>query len=303
MRDELDLGHLAAFLAVIQTGNFRAAARRLGHAQPTVSQHLKRLETSLGTALVERRSNGCRPTPAGDLLRPYAENLLRLAERARAALAGERRLVVGAATNIGVYMVQPAINRFERSAAGVGVDLVIAANPEIAARLADGALDLALLEWWDDRPGFTALAWREEALVAIVAPGHPWAVREAIAIGDLASASLIGGEPGTGTGRILAEALRESGMTLAAARALGSTEAVKRAVEAGNGVSIVLAGTVEQEVAAGRLVALPLRGADLRKTLYAAFATATPAAAPARRFAAALAAAAQERRAAIARVR
>jgi LysR family transcriptional regulator, low CO2-responsive transcriptional regulator len=302
MRDELDLGHLAAFLAVIQTGNFRAAARRLGHAQPTVSQHVKRLETSLGTALVERRTDGCRPTPAGHAFRPYAENLLRLAERARAALAGQRRLVIGAATNIGVYMVQPAIHLFERDANGVTIDLVIAGNPEIAARLEDGALDLALLEWWDRRPGFAALAWREEALVAIVAPDHPWAVREAISIGEVASASLIGGEPGTGTGRILAEALRESGVKLAAARALGSTEAVKRAVEAGNGVSIVLAGTVEQEVISGRLVALPIRGADLRKTLYAAFSTAMPAAAPARRFAAQLAAT-EERRAAISPVR
>ena len=299
MRDELDLGHLAAFLAVIQTGNFRAAARRLGHAQPTVSQHVKRLETSLGTALVERRSGGCRPTVAGDLLRPYAENLLRLAARARATLAGECRLVIGAATNIGVYMIQPAIHRFERDAHGVAIDLVIAGNPEIAARLEDGALDLALLEWWDHRAGFTALAWRDEPLVAIVAPGHHWALREAIGIGELANASLVGGEPGTGTGRILAEALRESSVKLAAARTLGSTEAVKRAVEAGNGVSIVLAGTVEQEVASGRLVALPIRGADLRKTLYAAFSTATPGAAPARRFAAQLVAASQERRAAI----
>jgi DNA-binding transcriptional LysR family regulator len=297
MREELDLGHLAAFLAVLETGNFRAAARRLGQAQPTVSQHVKRLEASLGVALVERRSSGCRATPAGDVFRPYAENLLRLAARARAALAGERRLVIGAATNIGVYMVQPAINAFERGAE-IGVDLAIGRNPEIAQRLEDGVLDLALLEWWDHRPGFAALAWREEALVAIVAPDHPWAARGGVTIAELAGVSLIGGEPGTGTGRILAEALKSHGVSLGPTRALGSTEAVKRAVQAGNGVSIVLAGTVEQEVKMGHLAALPITGMTLRKTLYAAFPGSSPAEAPARRFVASLVATAEEGRAA-----
>jgi LysR family transcriptional regulator, low CO2-responsive transcriptional regulator len=284
MRGALDLDHLAAFLAVLETRNFRAAARRLGHAQPTVSQHVKRLETALGTPLVERRSDGCRPTPAGNLFRPYAENLLRLAERARAALAGERRLVIGAATNIAVYMLQPAIRAFENAAEGVAVDLTIGRNPEIVARLEDGVLDLALLEWWDGRPGFTALPWREEELVVILAPDHRWAGRHAITIAELAGAPLIGGEPGTGTGRVLAEALRRSGVTLEVTRSLGSTEAVKRAVQAGNGVSIVLASTVLQEVSTGQLAALSIAGASLRKTLFAVFRARLSEEAPACRF-------------------
>jgi DNA-binding transcriptional LysR family regulator len=120
--------------------------------------------------------------------------------------------------------------------------------------------------------------------VVIVPPGHGWARRHAIDIEQLRDAALLGGEPGTGTGRNLRDALAESGVDLAVTRSLGSTEAVKRAVQAGNGVLIVLASAVDQEVRAGVLVALPLSGRPLSKTLYAIHRTSMPDTAPARLF-------------------
>jgi DNA-binding transcriptional LysR family regulator len=77
---------------------------------------------------------------------------------------------------------------------------------------------------------------------------------------------MIGGEEGTGTGRILQEYFAGTSIPNVTMR-LGSTEAVKRAVEAGLGVSIVLACSIEQEIREGRLYALPLRGRPLTKSL------------------------------------
>lgn len=279
----LDLRHLETLLAVLDTGSFRAAGRRLGYAQPTVSQHIKRLESVLRAQLIERRPEGCVPTAAGALLRGHAEALIRIGKRAMQALTG-RGLAVGACSNIGIYMLQPTVKAFEDLPHGAKLELVLAPNPEIASRLDNGELDLALLEWWDDRPGFTAIAWRREPLVVIVPPDHAWAAQATVDVAQLTGAPLLGGEPGTGTGRILHAALAESGVALTVARNLGSTEAVKRAVQAGNGISIMLAGTVEQEVRAGLLAALPLSGRPLAKTLYAVFRASTPANAPARAF-------------------
>lgn len=262
----LDLRQIETFLAVIATGSFHEAGRRLGIAQPTVSQHIRKLEESVRAALVERSPAGCRPTEAARTFMPYAESLLRIARRATEATAG-RPLVVGSSGNIGIYILPEIVRRFELSPEGAPVDIVIAPNPEVAERLERAEVDIALLEWWDNRAGFVAASWRQEPLVAIVAPDHAWARLRAVPADTVRAAPLLGGEPGTGTGRLLQEALGEAGSV---ARRLGSTEAVKRAVRAGLGVSIVLAATVADEVAAGTLAAVPIAGdTPLTKTLWA----------------------------------
>ena len=97
---------------------------------------------------------------------------------------------------------------------------------------------------------------------------------------------LIGGEPGTGTARLLQERLGIAAGKLKAGPQLGSTEAVKQAVRAGLGVSVALASAVHDELAAGRLVAPRLRGGRLAKRLYSVVPDHAPARGPARRFAA-----------------
>ncbi|HKU98852.1 MAG TPA: LysR family transcriptional regulator, partial [Vineibacter sp.] len=62
----IDLDQVRTFVAVIETGSFRDAALRLGIAQPTTSQHIKKLEAELGHALIERNRVQAEPTPWGD---------------------------------------------------------------------------------------------------------------------------------------------------------------------------------------------------------------------------------------------
>lgn len=263
----LNLQYLETWLAVLSAGSFHAAGRRLGLAQSTVSQHVRKLEAELRATLVERNPAGCRPTPQGGALLPYAETLLRVSRRAEQAVAGGR-LAVGASGNIGTYLLPDLLRRHE--AAGAAPSQVeVGTNLQIVGRLQDGEIDLALLEWWEPRPGFAARAWRREPLVVIVAPDHAWARREHVTARSLEGAALLGGEPGSGTGRVLREALGTIGAGLGVDRQLGSTEAVKRAVRAGLGISIVMACAVRDEVRAGDLAALPVVGIHLAKTLYA----------------------------------
>ena len=100
----------------------------------------------------------------------------------------------------------------------------------------------------------------------IVAPTHPLGRAKSISRKELAELPLIGGEEGTGTGRILRDYFADMPMPNVSMR-LGSTEAVKRAVEAGLGASLVLACSVEQEVREGRLRAVALREHPLKKSL------------------------------------
>lgn len=262
---QLDLHLVATFLAVLDTGNFGAAAKQRGISQGAVSQQISKLESQLGERLIVRSARSCEPTPVGAEFSRHARDLVRLARRAETAVR-QRCVVVGASSNIGIYLIQPYLKAFAKRANSVPLDVRIASNPQIASLLDTGELDVAVMEWWDNRPGYHADIWRREALVTIVPPDHPWASLKELPADLLQGVPLLGGETGTGTGRILAEKLGHH--NLSTAQQLGSTEAVKQWVKAGLGVSVVLAGTVSQDLADGSLCAIPFADDATSKTLF-----------------------------------
>lgn len=264
----LNLEHVASFLAVLRTQSFRAAAHERVLSQATVSQHIQKLEAELDTRLIARSHGGCTPTPAGTALLPHAESLLRVNTRVL-NLMRKPAIAIGASSNIGVYLLQPYIKSFmKETGEQYPVEIVIQQNPVIADKLENGEIDVATMEWWDDRPGYIARPWRQEELVVIVAPDHPWAKLPIVPQALLKNVPLLGGEPGTGTGRLLVHHMGETMRDVKGVMQLGSTEAVKRWVQAGLGVSIVLSSTVVEECRAGTLRAIPLEGAPICKTLY-----------------------------------
>ena len=110
--------------------------------------------------LVVRDRHQCRPTPEGEIFLPYARSLLTVAERAQAAVR-ERVLTIGASSNVGIYLLQPHVKAFRANGgADVRVDLRIGTNPDVADKLERHEVDVAVMEWWDGRPGFGAAAGR-----------------------------------------------------------------------------------------------------------------------------------------------
>ena len=261
----LNLVHVRSFLAVAQAGGVRAAARALGVSPASVVDHLDRLEGELGARLLVRRRPAVTLTPEGARLAPLARALLATAERARALVAGGP-VRIAAASNIGAYLLPDALARF-RVETGAEAEVWIGPNPAVADRLSAGEADLAAMEWWDGRTGFRAQTWRREPLVAIAPPGHPWGALEAVPFEALLVEPMLGGEKGTGTGAALRAAYGDAVSRLRLLGGFGGTEAVKRGVRAGLGVSVVLAGAVQDEAASGALVVRPLMGRPVAKAL------------------------------------
>jgi DNA-binding transcriptional LysR family regulator len=281
----LKLDQLEAFLAVVDTRGFRGAAQRLGCSQPTVSQQLRKLEKSLGVSLVVRDRSQSVPSKEGARLLPLARSLLRAAARTKDVVAA-RRLAIGASSNIGIYLLQPFVARYAiETGSQITLDLRLSSNPEIAACLSNGEIDLAVMEWWDNRPGFSARAWRRENLVLIVGPQHRWARKKSIQLAQLFEEPMIGGEAGTGTGTLLQRLFGRNASKLRVGMTLGSTEAVKQAVKAGLGISLVFASAVEEEVRAGSLRSLNVAGVDIAKDLFVVLPEDTPPDSPPQRFA------------------
>ena len=133
-------------------------------------------------------------------------------------------LRLAASSNTGIYLLQPPLTAFQ-SKHNIPVEQWIGSNPDIADRLTRGLADVAIMEWWDGRPGYEARTWRKEPLVVIVAPGHPLSAKGCLNTGDLTGWPILGGEKGTGTGTLLEKVFGPLASELKSVEGLGSTEA------------------------------------------------------------------------------
>lgn len=270
----LNLLHARTFLAVIEERGFRPAARKLSLSPSTAIEHIRQLEADLAAPLLVRLRGQVEPTAQGALFEPLARALVSTAERAQ-ELITKRPLRVAASSNVGVYSLQSSIARF-RVEQRVGIEPWIGANPAVAERLMRGLADIAIMEWWDGRTGFTAKTWRKEPMKVIVARDHPWACRKSIKASELVGCRILGGEAGSGTGTVLRKRLGALADRLATVDGYGSTEAVKRAVLAGDGISIVLESTIADEIHEGSLAALDIEGKKLEKEISIISASGSP---------------------------
>jgi DNA-binding transcriptional LysR family regulator len=274
----MNLNHLALFLAVAEEGSVSRGAARLHVSQPAVSKQITEFESSLGVRLFDRIPKGVRLTEAGELLLDHARRLFAVeadAERAISELKGlERgRLSLGASTTIGSYLLPNSLARFHRQHPSVEVEMRIGNTHEIQAALRARTVDVGFTEGFADEDDLDAVVFHTDELVAVVVPEHPLAQSSAPVSGTrLMEEPLILREAGSGTREVLEWALASIGVAVPPpALTLSGTEAIKRAVTAGAGVAVVSRLAVEDEIAAGRLVALTLSSnlaALLRRPLH-----------------------------------
>jgi DNA-binding transcriptional LysR family regulator len=287
----LDVGALRMVQAVAEHGTLTAAAAALGVSQPAVSQHLRRLERRLGTAVLDRSGRSVRLTEAGRVLARHGATVsaaLHAASAEVAALTGLRAGVVRlvAFPSACATLVPRALADLRVRHPGLSVTLVEAEPPESVALLAAGEADVVLTFAYDDlartargpddveRPTddvATAapdprLVHRrlltDPTLVALPA-GHPAATADGLALGDLAADTWIAGCPRCR--RHLLTSGRAAGFEPRVAYATDDYPAVLGLVAAGLGVA-VLPGLVRATAAGVPGVVLrPVDGTSARR--------------------------------------
>lgn len=243
----LDVGALRMVQAVAEHGTLTAAAASLGVSQPAVSQHLRRLERRLGTALLDRSGRTVRLTEAGRVLARHGATVTAALHAAAAevgALAGLRAGVVRlvAFPSACAALVPRALADLSGQHAGLSVTLAEAEPPEALALLASGDADVVLAFTHEPggRPGDERLVHRhlldDPTLVALPA-GHPGAGPAPLALADLADETWIAGCPRC-RGHLLA-AGRAAGFEPRIAYATDDYPAVLGLVAAGLGVALL----------------------------------------------------------------
>jgi DNA-binding transcriptional LysR family regulator len=268
----LNLHLVRVFSAVADHGSFSRAAEALHVSQPAVSRGVAELERQVGTPLLDRSGRRVTTTDAGALLHEHAVRLFaieRSAENALAEVAGLARgqLTIGASTTIGIYLLPAVLGTFHRRHPGIRLVLDIGNTAQVVERLRTAPLDAAFVEGPVDGPDLEVAPWRPDRLVVVAAPGHPLGGRGPVAIDALMGELFVLRERGSGTRDVVDEALRHLGREVRVAMELGSTEAVKQAVAASLGVSIIPVATIGQELALGRLAVLDVPELHVTRTL------------------------------------
>ncbi|MFE2146241.1 LysR family transcriptional regulator [Streptomyces sp. NPDC059456] len=283
-----DLGALELLLAVARVGSLSGAAKHMGITQPAASSRIRAMETRLGVALVDRSPRGSTLTAEGALVTDWARRVVEAAEAFDAgaqALRGRRdsRLRVAASMTIAEYLLPGWLIALRGQRPGTAVSLHAGNSAVVAQRVLAHEADLGFVEGLSVPEGLDSAVIAQDRLVVAVAPGHAWARRSrGIEAAELAAAPLILRERGSGTRQVLDAALAGSGGLAAPLLELASTTAVKSAALSGAGPCVLSELALGEELAARRLVEVPVSGAALGRALRAVWPSGARPAGPAR---------------------
>ena len=255
----MTLDQLRVFVAVAERQHVTQAAQALHLAQSAASAAIATLEARHGTRLFHRVGRRVELTQAGQVFLTEARAVLARADAAELVLAelgGLRRgtLAVRASQTIASYWLPRHLVAFRRAHPGIDIGLTVGNTAQVAAAVHDGAAELGFVEGAVNDPMLDTLVVARDQLVLVVGPEHPWATRQRLDFAELADSDWVLREPGSGTRSAFEAALAGTAAgALTVALELPSNEAVRAAVEAGMGATVISASVAAPSLEAGLL--------------------------------------------------
>lgn len=256
--DGMDFAVIEAFVAVVQFGGFTRAADRLHLSQPALSRRIGLLEHELGQPIFERGRSGARLTDAGRTFLPHAEAALACLRDGAAAVqalaqgdAGQLTLaIVG---TLASTELTASLRRFRDEHPRLRLLLRTGNSAEVSGLVRRGEASLGVRYFADPAPDIVSRDLYREALVVVVAAGHPLSGARRIAAERLRAESWVAFPARRGAaidpfGQLSARSLAAAGLDGAEVVVIDSLTAQKRLVEAGFGLALVPESSVREEL-------------------------------------------------------
>jgi len=269
----MEFDQLRTFLAVLEHKSFVRAGEALGIGQSTVSFHVKALEQKVGLVLLERGRGSIGPTAAGRALLPYAERIVALVGEARARLESRKsgevgELTLAASTIPGEYLLPPLLARFRAQHPGIRLEMAVFDSDKALAALQANEVDLAVVGKKPKGRELVSEVFASDDIVLVGLTGNDFAPAGKLTLKSLREVPLVLREQGSGTRDAIVRILPHVHDARNALR-VGSTEAAKRCVQHGLGLSFLSRQAVAAELAAGLFTIVELPGTPARRTFYA----------------------------------
>jgi DNA-binding transcriptional LysR family regulator len=259
---------LKVFHTVAKLLSFTRAAEALHMTQPAVTFQVRQLEEAFNTRLFDRTHNKVSLTPTGEKVSDFAERIFDLyteMENSVRDLTGEisGALTIGASTTIAEYMLPALLGEFKNRYPEINLRLKVSNSEGIVSMVEQNVIDLGVVEAPVSNKNLIVEVCKDDHLVVVAAPDHELAQRGGkVRPAELKQYPFVSREEGSGTREVIMQYLLDENVNPAEMNyclELGSPEALKGAVEAGMGISILSRSTIDKELKLNTLVELQLQ--------------------------------------------
>jgi molybdate transport repressor ModE-like protein len=278
-----DLGALRALREVGRRGSIAAAAAVLGVSQQALSARMRTLERTMNVTLLVRSPGGSHLTEQGRLIVGWAEDMLDAADRLEAGLRSIRsgvshRLAIAASQTVAEHLVPHwlvelrGIEQASAEQTPTVVELTVANSTRVIELVRDVNVRLGFIETPHLPDDLVTAHLRDDEMLVVAAPGHPWARRRRpLSLAEIAATPMVMREDGNGTRVTLTDHLAAQHPPLSAriAMELGTSAAVRSAIAEGVGPGVLSRLAVRDDLVLGRLVAIEVAGPPLIRQLTA----------------------------------
>ena len=272
----MDFRRLEVFQKVFEVRSFSRAGQALLLAQPTISEHIRLLEEDLKLTLFDRRGREVIPTKAGELLYGYSKQLTGLRQEALRSMQqfldkGQGELLIGGSNIPGQYLLPVILGKFKQRYSQVRVQVLIDDTRNIVEKVLAGAIEIGVVGAPVAHRLISCQLLTKDELVCVQPADFPPPGKKALDPRELLKLPFILREPGSGTRRSIEKALAKMNLNpdeLSAVAELGSSEAVRQAVKAGLGVSILSRRSVAEDLAAGRVIEVKIKHFPLFRNFF-----------------------------------
>jgi len=241
--------------------------------QPSISKHIKNLEGLIDDVIIDRGRPGIVLTNQGKILYAYARRILKLRDEAHEKIAHTRdttfrHIFTGASTIPGSYILPRILSILRDRYPQLMVHIRSGDSHDILEMVAADQVEIGFIGQGSPDKRFCCEPVWKDTLVLVASKDHPAARPRTIT--DLAELPFIGREVGSGTRSIIETRLKTAahGSGLRVVSEMGSSEAVKEAVLAGLGVSILSVHAIRRELEQGLLTSMSWPGFPLERDIF-----------------------------------
>lgn len=273
----ITIQQLETLVALVEERSFSRASRRVCLTQPSLTKHVKNMEEVLNVRLVNRERAGVTLTPEGKVLYDYARKLLHLRDEAAERLLRVQDHAAGvvdmqASTIPATYLLPYVLGSFSKIHPDIRVNVQMADSDDSMDAILNSRSEIGIIGKKPQNPKLHVETLWEDRLVLAVPRGHHLADRGTVSWAELAEEPFVVREKGSGTREVFENYLRNVlGWTLSRLRIvveLGSSEAVKEAVLAGLGISMISIHAVDRELRSGLLCEVPVENCRIERSFY-----------------------------------
>ena len=275
----MNLLQLKVFVSVMEYRSFSKAAAQMHLSQPTISAHIHGLEQELGIRLFRRGGKEFQVLEAAILLYPRARKILETEQEILELFGKERlrceRLRIGVSSIPGQYVLPAVLKKFSARYPEVQLDITQTDSRGVIEGVAAERFDLGLAGTGPVHGGELEFdPFYEDELVIIAPNEEPYraVASQGLPLELLEKTPLILREEGSGTRTETEQYLKMLGIEtekLRTAAVMDNPENIKRAVEAGVGISFISRLAAEDYGRDGRILLFPLQGISMKRKLYA----------------------------------